>query len=90
MYYSYWFYLDGSSDAPFMAKNNAKTAEDTDGAAKNKFDAAMANAGEWVKEKWTEFKASQTYEIVKWVLIVGACLVLVVLFIKLIIAIAKK
>lgn len=90
MYYSYWFYLDGSSDAPFMAKNNAKTAEDTDGAAKNKFDAAMANAGEWVKEKWTEFKGSQTYEIVKWVLIVGACLVLVVLFIKLIIAIAKK
>ena len=90
MYYSYWFYLDGSSDLPFMAKNNAKTAEDTDGAAKNKFDAAMANAGEWVKEKWTEFKASQTYEIVKWVLIVGACLVLVVLFIKLIIAIAKK
>lgn len=90
MYYSYWFYLDGSSDLPFMAKNNAKTAEDTDGAAKNKFDAAMANAGEWVKEKWTEFKGSQTYEIVKWVLIVGACLVLVVLFIKLIIAIAKK
>lgn len=90
MYYSYWFYLDGSSDLPFMAKNNAKNAEDTDGAAKNKFDDAMANAGEWVKEKWTEFKGSQTYEIVKWVLIVGACLVLVVLFIKLIIAIAKK
>lgn len=90
MYYSYWFYLDGSSDLPFMAKNNAKNAEDTDGAAKNKFDDAMANAGEWIKEKWTEFKASQTYDIVKWVLIVGACLVLVVLFIKLIIAIAKK
>lgn len=90
MYYSYWFYLDGSSDLPFMAKNNAKNAEDTDGAAKNKFDDAMANAGQWVKEKWTEFKGSQTYEIVKWVLIVGACLVLVVLFIKLIIAIAKK
>lgn len=90
MYYSYWFYLDGSSDLPFMAKNNAKNAEDTDGAAKNKFDDAMANAGEWIKEKWTEFKGSQTYDIVKWVLIIGACAVLVVLFVKLIIAIAKK
>lgn len=90
MYYSYWFYLDCSSDLAFMSKNNAKNAEDTDGAAKNKFDDAMSNAGQWIKEKWTEFKASQTYDIVKWVLIVGACAVLVVLFVKLIVAIAKK
>ena len=90
MYYSYWFYLDGSSNLPFMAKNNAQNAEDTDGAAKNKFDEAMSTAGDWIKEKWTEFKGSQTYDIVKWVLIVGACAVLVVLFVKLIIAIAKK
>lgn len=64
MYYSYFFYLDGTSDNAYLATNGADDAGDTDSAIKN----ALNDAKEWIKKTWDKLNGSNA---MKWLKILG-------------------
>jgi len=64
MYYSYFFYLDGTSDNAYLATNGADDAGDTDSAIKNAFN----DAKEWIKKTWDKLNGSNA---MKWLKILG-------------------
>ena len=64
MYYSYFFYLDGTSDNAYLATNGADDSDDTDSAIKNAFN----DAKEWLKKTWDKLNGSNA---MKWLKILG-------------------
>lgn len=70
MYYSYFFYLDGTSDNAYLATNGADSADDTGSAIKNAFN----DAKEWIQNIFDKFSDSTAGRIVK--IILGAALVI--------------
>lgn len=78
MYYSYFFYLDGTSDNAYMATNGADSADDTDSAIKN----ALNDAKEWIKKTWDKLNGS---EAMKWIKL-AAGIALVVLAVVVLVA----
>ncbi len=64
MYYSYFFYLDGTSENPYLSNGGADNADDTDSAIKN----ALNDAKEWLKETWQKVNGSNA---MKWLKILG-------------------
>lgn len=78
MYYSYFFYLDGTSDNAYLATNGADDAGDTDSAIKNAFN----DVKEWIKKTWDKFNESDAWAVIKIVLGVVAVIFVVVLVIS--------
>ena len=64
MYYSYFFYLDGTSDNAYLATNGADDAGDTDSAIKN----ALNDAKEWIKKTGDKLNGANA---MKWLKILG-------------------
>ncbi|MFR1984349.1 MAG: hypothetical protein ACLS4Z_11985 [Christensenellaceae bacterium] len=64
MYYSYFFYLDGTSENPYLSNGGADNADDTDRAIKN----ALNDAKEWLKNTWDKLNGSNA---MKWLKIPG-------------------
>lgn len=64
MYYSYFFYLDGTSENPYLSNGGADNADDTDSAIKN----ALNDAKEWFKNTWDKLNGSNA---MKWLKILG-------------------
>ena len=64
MYYSYFFYLDGTSENPYLSNGGADNADDTDSAIKN----ALNDAKEWLKNTWDKLNGSNA---MKWLKILG-------------------
>lgn len=65
MLYTYMFYYDGFTSAPFISTGGADNAFDKDN--------AMENAGQdivdTVSDLWSDFKNSPVFQVVKWVFI---------------------
>lgn len=78
MYYSYFFYLDGTSDNPYLSNGGADSADDTDSAIKN----ALNDAKEWIKKTWDQLNGS---EAMKWIKL-AAGIALVVLAVVVLVA----
>lgn len=78
MYYSYFFYLDGTSDNPYLSNGGADSADDTDSAIGN----AWEDVKDWAKDLWDKFNGS---EAMKWIKI-AAGIALVVLAVVLLVA----
>ena len=70
IYYSYFFYLDGTSENPYLALNGATNADDTDSAIKNTLEDIKA----WF-EKAGESEALKRLKIVFGVLLIVAVVV---------------
>ena len=64
MYYSYFFYLDGTSDNAYLATNGADDAGDTSSAIGN----AWEDVKDWAKDLWDKFNGSNA---MKWLKILG-------------------
>ena len=64
MYYSYFFYLDGTSENPYLSNGGADNADDTDSAIGN----AWEDAKEWLKNTWDKLNGSNA---MKWLKILG-------------------
>lgn len=72
MYYSYFFYLDGTSDNAYLATNGADDAGDTSSAIGN----AWEDVKGWAKETWEKLTNSKGWETFK--IVMGAVLVILV------------
>lgn len=68
MYYSYFFYLDGTSDNAYLATNGADDAGDTSSAIKN----AWEDVKDWAKDLWDKFNGSDWKKAMQ--IILGAAL----------------
>lgn len=82
MYYSYFFYLDGTSDNAYMATNGADSADDTDSAIKN----ALNDAKEWVKKIWDQLNGSDA---MKWIKIAAGIALVVLAVVALVAGVYK-
>ena len=78
MYYSYFFYLDGTSDNAYLATNGADDAGDTGSAIGN----AWEDFTDWAKDLWDKFNSSDAWAVIKIVLGVVAVIFVVVLVIS--------
>lgn len=65
-YYSYFFYLDGTTNQPFIAHNGADDIDDKDSSFKN-----------WLDHKWKEIGGSDVLKVIG--IILGVVLFLVIL-----------
>lgn len=72
MYYSYFFYLDGTSENAYLATNGADDAGDTSSAIGN----AWEDVKGWAKETWEKLTNSKGWETFK--IVMGAVLVILV------------
>ena len=72
MYYSYFFYLDGTSDDAYLATNGADNAGDTGSAIGNAWD----DFTDWIGETWDKLTNSKGWEIFK--IVMGVVLVILV------------
>lgn len=72
MYYSYFFYLDGTSDDAYLATNGADDSGDTGSAIGN----AWNDFTDWIGETWDKLKNSKGWEIFK--IVMGVVLVILV------------
>lgn len=72
MYYSYFFYLDGTSDDAYLATNGADNAGDTGSAIGN----AWNDFTDWIGETWDKLTNSKGWEIFK--IVMGVVLVILV------------
>lgn len=54
MYYSYFFYLDGTSENPYLSNGGADNADDTDSAIGN----AWEDVKDRIKDLWDKFNDS--------------------------------
>ena len=70
MYYSYFFYLDGTSENPYLSNGGADNADDTDSAIKN----ALNDAKEWLKNTWDKLNGSNA---MKWLKILGGAALII-------------
>lgn len=77
VYHTYFFYLDSSSDIPFISNGGADDAFDEDSAGENfgedvkdKIDEVITTPGEW----WETSEEAKAIKIILW--IVGGCLAL--------------
>lgn len=70
IYYSYFFYLDGTSENPYLSNGGADNADDTDSAIKN----ALNDAKEWLKNTWQKVNGSNA---MKWVKILGGAALII-------------
>ena len=68
MYYSYFFYLDGTSDNAYLATNGADDAGDTSSAIGN----AWEDVKDWAKDLWDKFNGSDWKKAMQ--IILGAAL----------------
>lgn len=82
MYYSYFFYLDGTSDNAYMATNGADSADDTDSAIKN----ALNDAKEWIKKTWDKLNGSDA---MKWIKIAAGIALVVLAVVALVAGVYK-
>jgi len=57
MYYSYFFYLDNTSNTPYLSNGGATSADDTDPAAKNTFQKIFSTVSDW----WAGKSGKATY-----------------------------
>lgn len=78
MYYSYFFYLDGTSDDAYLATNGADDSGDTGSAIGN----AWEDFTDWAKDLWDKFNSSDAWAVIKIVLGVVAVIFVVVLVIS--------
>ncbi len=78
MYYSYFFYLDGTSENPYLSNGGADNADDTDSAIGN----AWEDAKDRIKDLWDKFNSSDAWAVIKIVLGVVAVIFVVVLVIS--------
>lgn len=72
MYYSYFFYLDGTSDDAYLATNGADDSGDTGSAIGNAWD----DFTDWIGETWDKLTNSKGWEIFK--IVMGVVLVILV------------
>ena len=72
MYYSYFFYLDGTSDDAYLATNGADDSGDTGSAIGN----AWNDFTDWIGETWDKLTNSKGWEIFK--IVMGVVLVILV------------
>lgn len=72
MYYSYFFYLDGTSDDTYLATNGADDSGDTGSAIGNAWD----DFTDWIGETWDKLTNSKGWEIFK--IVMGVVLVILV------------
>ena len=72
MYYSYFFYLDGTSDDAYLATNGADDSGDTGSAIGN----AWEDFTDWIGETWDKLTNSKGWEIFK--IVMGVVLVILV------------
>ena len=82
MYYSYFFYLDGTSDNAYMATNGADSADDTDSAIGN----ALNDAKEWIKKTWDKLNGSDA---MKWIKIAAGIALVVLAVVALVAGVYK-
>ena len=82
MYYSYFFYLDGTSDNPYLSNGGADSADDTDSAIKN----ALNNAKEWIKKTWDKLNGSDA---MKWIKIAAGIALVVLAVVALVAGVYK-
>lgn len=82
MYYSYFFYLDGTSDDAYLATNGADNSGDTGSAIGNAWD----DFTDWVGETWDKLTNSKGWEIFKTVMGV----VLIILVVVAVVALTYK
>lgn len=90
MYYSYFFYMDGSTDLAFLAINGADDYDDNDSALKNKAQDVGESIGDFFSSIWDKIKNST---VVKVIAIVGAVILGIIvlsLVIKLIMIIFRR
>lgn len=73
-YYSYFFYLDGTSDKSFVSHNGADNYDDEDSALKNKTDDVANEVKDFFSETWNKIKSffndTTVGKIIKWTVIV--------------------
>ena len=81
-YYSYFFYLDGTSDNPYLSNGGADSADDTDSAIKN----ALNDAKEWVKKIWDQLNGSDA---MKWIKIAAGIALVVLAVVALVAGVYK-
>ena len=72
MYYSYFFYLDGTSDDAYLATNGADDSGDTGSAIGN----AWNDFTDWIGETWDKLTNSKGWEVFK--IVMGVVLVILV------------
>lgn len=72
MYYSYFFYLDGTSSDAYLATNGADNSGDTGSAIGNAWD----DFTDWVGETWDKLTNSKGWEIFK--IVMGVVLIILV------------
>lgn len=82
MYYSYFFYLDGTSDNPYLSNGGADSADDTDSAIKN----ALNDAKEWGKKIWEQLNGSDA---MKWIKIAAGIALVVLAVVALVAGVYK-
>ncbi len=71
MYYSYFFYLDGTTNLSYLSNGGADSADDTDSALGNK----VEDIGDTISSWWNDITTSDFWETTKTVLIVVACVI---------------
>lgn len=89
-YYSYFFFLDGTTDMPWATDSGAKDREDSDNGAKNRVENFFDSVEDWFKSLLEKIKNST---VVKVIAIIGAVILGVIvlsLVIKLLMLIFRK
>lgn len=89
-YYSYFFFLDGTTDMPWATDSGAKDREDSDNGAKNRVENFFDSVEDWFKSLLEKIKNST---VVKVIAIIGAVVLGVIvlsLVIKLLMLIFRK
>lgn len=82
-YYSYFLYLDGTTDKAYTSHNGATDYNDTDGAFGNKVQKVAASVVDF-------FKNTMFGRVLKWILIAVAASILIPLLVSLIVKIVKR
>ena len=82
-YYSYFLYLDGTTDKAYTSHNGATDYNDTEGAFGNKVQKVAASVVEF-------FKNTTFGRVLKWILIIVAASIIIPLLVSLIVKIVKR
>lgn len=82
-YYSYFLYLDGTTDKAYTSHNGATDYNDTESAFKNKIQNIAASVVDF-------FKNTMFGRVLKWILIAVAASILIPLLVSLIVKIVKR
>ena len=90
MYYSYFFYMDGSTDLSFLAINGADSYDDNDSALENKVHDVGESVGGFFSSAWDKIKNSTAFKIVLIVIAAIVCIIVLSLVIKLVMLIFRR